>query len=112
MNNMEERGLGAVTHILGLFTGFLGPLIVYLVKTDEGFARDQAREALNFQITVMIASIISAILIVVLIGIALIIIVGILDLIFCIIAAVRANNGEFYRYPINISFIKHPGVSF
>ncbi len=111
MNNIEERGLGAVTHILGLFTGFLGPLIVYLVKTDEGFARDQAREALNFQITVMIASIISAILIVVLIGIALIIIVGILDLIFCIIAAVRANNGEFYRYPINIRFIKYPGMS-
>ncbi len=108
MNQNEETGLAAVTHILGLLTGFLGPLIVFLVKQEEGLVRDQAREALNFQIVVLIAMAISGLLTLVFIGILLIVIVGVADLIFCIMAAVAASNGERYRYPVNWRLIKGP----
>ncbi len=104
----EDAGLAAATHVLGLITGFLAPLIIYLVKTEEGLVRDQAREALNFQITVIIASIISFILMAVVVGFIILPIVIILDIIFCIKGAVSANKGEKYRYPINIRLIQHP----
>ncbi len=67
---------------------------------------DQAKEALNFQITVTIAMVISIILMVVIIGGILAPIVGIINLVFCIIAAVKANNGEAYRYPFTLRLIK------
>ncbi|PZP69777.1 MAG: DUF4870 domain-containing protein [Stenotrophomonas maltophilia] len=69
-------------------------------------ALDQAKEALNFQITVTIAMVISIILMVVIIGGILAPIVGIINLVFCIIAAVKANNGEAYRYPFTLRLIK------
>jgi uncharacterized Tic20 family protein len=67
---------------------------------------DQGKEALNFQITITLAAIVSAILIVVLVGIALLIAVGIASLVFTIIAAIKANNGETYRYPFCLRLIK------
>ena len=67
---------------------------------------DQAKEALNFQITVTIAMVISIILMVVIIGGILAPIVGLVNLVFCIIAAVKANNGEAYRYPFTLRLIK------
>ncbi len=102
----EDPSLATLAHVLGLITGFIGPLIIYLVKSEEGFVKDQAREALNFQITIVIAGFVSVILMAVLIGIVLIIVVGVIDVIFCIMAAVSASKGERYRYPINIRFIK------
>lgn len=108
MYESEERGLAAVTHILGLIAGFLGPLIVYLVKEEEGLVKDQAREALNFQITIIIAMIVSGILVLAFIGILFIFIVGLADLILSIMAAVAASRGERYRYPVSIRFIPSP----
>jgi len=98
-------------HLLGLFTCFIGPLILWLLKKDEDpFIDNQGKEALNFQITVAIAFIIAAILtpflVFVCIGFALIPAVGIADLVFCIIASVKAGNGEAYRYPVSIRFVK------
>lgn len=108
MNQNEETGLAAVTHILGLVTGFLGPLIVFLVKQEEGLVRDQAREALNFQITVLIGLAVSWVLAFVVIGFLLMAVVLLADLVFCIMAAVAANNGEQYRYPVCLRLIKGP----
>lgn len=67
---------------------------------------DQAKEALNFQITITIAMLICIVLTIVIIGGILAPIVGILNLVFCIIAAVKANNGEAYRYPFALRLIK------
>ncbi len=108
MTSSEEKGLAALAHVLGLFTGFLGPLILYLVKTQEGLARDQAREALNFQITVLIAAAVSGLLMVILIGIPLMFAVAIGNLVLCIIAAVKASEGNMYRYPVAIRFVAGP----
>jgi uncharacterized protein len=94
--------------LAGLIIGlnWLGPLIVYLVKKDEHpFIADQSREALNFNLSVFIYIIASAILIILVIGIILLPVVAIAWLILTIMAAVRANNGESYRYPLTIRLV-------
>ena len=69
------------------------------------FVDDQGKEALNFQITVSIAVIVCAVLIAVLIGLLLLPIVGIAALVLTIIAGLKANNGETYRYPMTLRLI-------
>jgi uncharacterized Tic20 family protein len=86
---------------------FLGPLIVMLTQGQKSpFVREHAVEALNFQITTYIAAFVSALLILVLIGFLLLPLVGIVWLIFTILAGVKANNGERYRYPFNLRLVK------
>jgi uncharacterized protein len=94
--------------LAGLVIGlnWLGPLIVYLVKKDEHpFIADQSREALNFNLSVFIYIIASAILIILVVGLLLLPAVAIAWLVLTIIAAVRANNGEAYRYPLTIRLV-------
>ena len=103
----DARMWAMLCHLLGLFTCFVAPLIIWLIKKEEdAFIDDQGKEALNFQITVAIAYIVSGLLTFICIGIFLAIAVGICDLIFCILAAVKSNSGEAYRYPVAIRFIK------
>ena len=103
----DARMWAMLCHLLGLFTCFIGPLIIWLIKKDEDpFIDDQGKEALNFQITVAIAGIVSAVLTVVCVGFFLGIAVSIADLVFCIIASIKANSGQAYRYPVSIRFIK------
>ena len=85
---------------------FIGPIIVWQLKKNESeFVADQAKEALNFQISLMIYMLISAILIFVVIGIFLLIGLAIFSLIMVIVAGVKANQGEYYRYPMCLRFI-------
>ncbi|MDG2510061.1 DUF4870 domain-containing protein [Stenotrophomonas maltophilia] len=105
----DQRTMALAAHLLGIFTGFIGALIIWLINKDDAgkaFVTDQAKEALNFQITVTIAMVISMILTIVIIGVFLAPIVGIISLVFSIIAAVKANNGEAYRYPFALRLIK------
>src|SRR3989338_11085306 len=95
----EDTALPLLTHILGIFTGFIGALIILLVTNDE-YAKKHARRALNWQLSLLIYYIISFILVLVLIGFVLIGILAILNIIFCIIAAVRASNNNLYDYPL------------
>jgi hypothetical protein len=85
---------------------FIGPIIVWQLKKNESeFVADQAKEALNFQISLMIYMLISAVLIFVVIGIFLLIGLAIFSLIMVIVAGVKANQGEYYRYPMCLRFI-------
>jgi uncharacterized Tic20 family protein len=105
----DQRTMALAAHLLGIFTGFIGALIIWLINKDDAgkaFVTDQAKEALNFQITVAIAMVICMILTIVVIGAILMPIVGLVSLVFCIIAAVKANNGEAYRYPFALRLIK------
>ena len=105
----DQRTMALAAHLLGIFPGFIGALIIWLINKDDAgkaFVTDQAKEALNFQITVTIAMVISMILMIVIIGGILAPIVGIISLVFSIIAAVKANNGEAYRYPFALRLIK------
>jgi uncharacterized Tic20 family protein len=102
---------GHLSALLGLVTAgwlcFLGPLVIWLVKKDTmPFAADQAKEALNFNITVMIAAAISWILMFVLIGILLLGVLAVAWLVFTIIAAIKANEGVAYRYPFTLRLVK------
>jgi len=103
----DSRMMGMLCHLLGLFTCFVGPLIIWLIKKDEDpFVDNQGKEALNFQITVGIAFIVSGLLAFVCVGVFMGIAVGIADLVFCIVAAAKANSGQAYRYPVSIRFIR------
>jgi len=89
------------------FGHIIGPLVVWLIKKDESaFVDDQGKEAINFQISMTLYAVVAAILILVVIGIFLLIGIGILDIVLVIIAAVKANAGEKFRYPLTIRFIR------
>lgn len=109
-----ERTWAMLAH-LSSFLGWIGiplaniiaPLIIWLVKKDEmPFGSSQAKECLNFQITMTIYMIISAFLCLALIGIFFLIALFIFDVIITILAAIKANDGIAYRYPLTIRFIK------
>jgi hypothetical protein len=92
---------------------FIGPLVIWLVKKDTmPFVADQAKEALNFNITVAIATLVLLILSVITFGIGFIIaiplwiIIGVGWLVLTIVAGVKANEGVRYRYPFALRLIK------
>jgi len=99
--------LSALSGFIVPFGSLIGPLIIWQLKKNEfPIVDDQGKEALNFQITTLIAAIVSGILIFVAIGIVLLIVVAIASLVLTIIAAIKANNGETYRYPFALRLIK------
>ena len=103
----DARMWAMLCHLLAIFTGFIAPLIIWLVKKeDDPFIDNQGKEALNFQITVAIAMLVAWLLCFACIGFVLVPAVWIVDIVFCIIASVKANNGVAYRYPLTIRFIK------
>ncbi len=103
----DEKLWSTLTHIGGIFFSILAPLITYLVFKDRGaFVRHHTAQALNFQITLAIAAIVSFILFFVIIGFILIAVVAIAGIVFPILAAVAANKGEWYRYPLAIPLVK------
>ncbi|HEV3399967.1 MAG TPA: DUF4870 domain-containing protein [Actinomycetes bacterium] len=108
----QERLWGMLAHLLSfvaayLFLGFVAPLIIMLVfGPRSAFVRANAVESLNFNLTWLLYGIVAVILAFVLIGIPILIVLGIAYLVLVIIASVRANNGEVYRYPATIRFIR------
>jgi uncharacterized Tic20 family protein len=103
----DDRNLAMLAHLLGIVSGFVGALIIWLIKKDQSaFIDEQGKEALNFQITVMIAFIGSWILMFVLIGMLLMPLLLLANLVFCILAAVAVSKGEHYKYPIAIRLLK------
>lgn len=103
----DDRNLAMLAHLLGIVSGFIGALIIWLIKKDQSaFIDEQGKEALNFQITVMIGYVIAWILMFVVIGVFLIPVLLIGNLVFCILAAVAVSNGGHYRYPLVIRLLK------
>jgi uncharacterized Tic20 family protein len=88
------------------FGNIVGPLVVWLMKKDElPFVDEHAKEALNFQISMTIWIAIAVASIFCFVGIAITPILVVLDIVFTIIAAIKANSGERYRYPMTIRFV-------
>lgn len=107
MSPADEKLWATLIHVGGIFLGFLPALIGYLVLKDRGpFVRDHATTALNFQLTMLIASVVGVVLTIVIIGAFVLIAVTIVVIVFSIIAAIAANNGQSYSYPLAIKFIK------
>ena len=101
--------MALLAHILGIFTSFIVPLIIWLIKKDDdAFIADQAKEALNFHITVIIAYFAVIFISVVTMGIGALLfpVLGIGVLVLGIIAGLKANDGIAYRYPCTLRLIK------
>lgn len=118
--SQDEKTWGMVAHLSALagflipFGNVIGPLIVWLVKKDTlSFVDDQGKEALNFNINVAIAILcliaVGTLLLVILIGFLFYLAAGavaIAALVFIVIAGIKANEGQAYRYPFIIRLIK------
>lgn len=105
----EDRTIGLLTHLSGIIAGFIVPLIIWLInkdKPEKSWLTDQSKEALNFQITLLIVYVIGIILSVILIGALINLIAWIACIVFSIIAGLAANKGEAYRYPFALRLIK------
>jgi uncharacterized Tic20 family protein len=103
----EARTMAMLAHLLGIVTGFLGPLIIWLIKKDEEpFVDAQGKEALNFQITLTIVYIVcgatSCFIIPVFVALA----AWVAALILAIMAGMKANEGISYQYPMTLRLIK------
>ena len=97
--------------LLGLFFHFLGhilgPLVVWMLKRNEGADIDaHGKEALNFQLSMLIYDAVALILCLVLIGVPILIVLWVLNTVFVIVASIKASDGVLYRYPLTIRFIK------
>ena len=98
---------GLAGYVMPVAGNIIGPLIIWQIKKDEfPFVHEQGKEAVNFQISMTLYAIISLLLFVICIGPFLLAAVGVVDIVLLIIAAVKANNGQSYRYPLTIRFIK------
>ena len=114
--NKDARMWAMFCHLAGLagfvvpviLSGIIAPLIVWQIKKDDHpFIDEHGKEALNFQISIGIYAFVSILLIPLFcIGAFLVAAVGIFNLVFLLIAAIKANNGFHYRYPLCIRFIK------
>jgi len=98
--------LAALAHLSALIASFIGPLLIMILADDgDTLVKENAKNALNFQIMIFIAIIISGVLTVVLIGLLLLPLIALIDLILVILATVKANGGEVYEYPFTPSII-------
>lgn len=98
--------LSALAGIVIPFGNIIVPVVIWMMKRDQDpYIDDQGRESVNFQISLLIYCVIAGILIFVVVGLLLLPIITIFGLVFVIIAAVRANEGTGYRYPLTIRLL-------
>ncbi len=103
----DECNMALLTYILCLVTGFIGPLIIWLIKKDQSaFVNHQGKEVLNWCITMVLAYIACFILMFIVIGIFLMPILLLVHLIFNIMGAISASKGVAYRYPFALRLLK------
>jgi uncharacterized Tic20 family protein len=103
----DQRLWATLIHVGGILFGILPSLIGFLVTKDRGdFIRQHTRAALNFHITLLLAYVACVLLSFIIIGLFLLFAVEIVAIIFGILAAVAANSGQAYKFPISIEFVK------
>jgi uncharacterized Tic20 family protein len=102
----DEKNIATITHLAGTLFSIIPALIVWVLKKEDSeYIAMQAKEALNFQITVLVAQLIAGILVWILIGFLLLPIIWLVNIVLCIIAAISTSKGESYRYPICLRLI-------
>lgn len=102
----NDRNIAVLTHLAGIFFSIIPALVVWLLKKDDSiFIGAQSCEALNFQITILIAYMIAGVLAWILIGFLLFPIIWLANLVLCLIAAIKASKGENYQYPFTLRLI-------
>lgn len=104
--SQDSKNIAALMWLGSIFVGFIAPLVVYFIKTEDGFLRGHSVEALNWAITLLLLSVIAWVLVIVLIGFVILPLLLVLNLIFSILGAIAATNGTFYRVPICLRLIR------
>ena len=110
----QDRTLDAICHFLSFagltgipFGNIIGPLILWVLKRDEfPSVNEHGKESINFQISMTIYTILAGLSILLVVGIVVLPAVIIANFVLVVIAGIKAANGEFYRYPLTIRFIK------
>jgi len=109
----DERMWGMLCHISAFaffifpFGNIIGPLVIWLIKRDVyQFVNEQGKESLNFQISVTIYALAALLLSIILIGIPILIALFFFNFIMVVVAAIKANDGYHYRYPLSIELIR------
>lgn len=103
----NDKLFAILTHLGGIFFSFVPSLIIFLIKKDSpGWVLDNARAALNWQITVFISSIVCFILAFILIGLFMFWALMLANLVFCIMGTVKASEKQVYRYPFSLRLLK------
>ena len=104
---------GLLTSAFGGWGFFIGPLVIWLMKKETmPFVADQAKEALNFNITLSAVMVVLVVLGILTLGVGflligpLMMVIGIAALVFIVIAAIKANDGVAYRYPMTVRLVK------
>ena len=91
----------------GGILGWLVPLIIFLIKKDESpFVRDQAAQALNFQLLVLIGYVVSSMLMLVIIGYLFWFALWVVSIVLGIMGGMAASRGEWYRFPFNVNWVQ------
>jgi uncharacterized Tic20 family protein len=102
----ESRNIAILIWIGTIFFGFIPSLIVYLIKKDDPYVVDQTKEALNWSITAILGYCVGFVLMIIFIGVLVFLVVGICNLIFCIMGAIAGSSGKPFRVPFAIRLIK------
>ena len=109
----EERQWAAFSHLAALLIlvappvgGVIGPLVIWILKKDDmPFVRQEGRESLNFQITVLIAMCVAALLMLVVVGFVLLPLIALANIVLVVVASLQASDGKPYRYPFSLRLI-------
>ncbi|MET0616140.1 MAG: DUF4870 domain-containing protein [Luteibacter sp.] len=104
----DDKNIAMLTHLSGLVFHVIAPLIVWLVfkdRADKQYLVREAKEALNFQITIVLAYFIGGILTIILIGGLIIFLAWLANVVFCIVAALKVSADGTYRYPYSLRLI-------
>ena len=107
VEDKDACNFAMLCHLLGIFTCIVGPLIIWLVKKDSHkFVDEHGKASINWQISVLIYALVSSFLVIIFIGGIMLLVLGLLNLVFCVIAALKASDGKSYKYPLAINFLK------
>ena len=106
----NSRNLATLSHLSAFITfvgipSLVGPLVVWLLNRDDPFVEQQAKEALNFNISFLLYGVVAAISIILLVGLIALPVVLVTWFVLVIVAAIKAGNGEDYQYPFTIRFV-------
>jgi uncharacterized Tic20 family protein len=104
----DDRTMGLLAHIGGIPTGFIIPLVIWLIKKDQSrFVDDQGKEALNFQLNLLVHAAILTVIGLATCGFGFLLFIpwGVYAIVMPIIAGVKAYGGDTYRYPATVRVI-------
>ncbi len=113
----DSRNLGVVAHLSALVAlagvpSFIGPLVVWVLQRDrDPFVAEQAREALNFNLSLLVYAGAAVAVSILTIGLGLLVVIpaaivaALAWLVLTVLAAVRAAEGKTYRYPLTLRLV-------